>query len=182
MSETKVVTKRVRFCFVYVFERRTNADGTEGKYQSCILIPKKDKATISKIERAIEAAAEAGKSSKFDGRIPKRWKNPVLKDGDEERPDDEAFEGMMFINASSNSPIKVVDRDPSNAIIDPEEFYSGVWGRASLNFAAYNFEGNKGIGCYINSLQKLEDGERLGGNTSNPEADFDNEDDDEDFM
>jgi hypothetical protein len=53
-----------------------------------------------------------------------------------------------------------------NAIIDPSEFYSGCFGRASVTFYPYNASGSKGIACGLNNIQKLEDGERLGGGSS----------------
>ena len=77
----------------------------------------------------------------------------------------------MFLNAKSSRKPGVVDAD-LNAILDKEEFYSGCYGRASLNFYAYDYQGTKGIGVGLNNLQKLEDGERLGGDFSTAEEDF----------
>lgn len=51
------------------------------------------------------------------------------------------------------------------------EIYSGVYGRVSISFYAFNSNGNKGIACGLNNLQKIKDGEPLGGHTS-AEADF----------
>ena len=65
-------------------------------------------------------------------------------------------------------------------IIDRSELYSGVYGRASINFYAYNANGNKGIACGLNNLQKIRDGEPLGGKAK-AEDDFATEDDD-DFL
>ena len=79
----------------------------------------------------------------------------------------------------------IVDRQ-LNEIIDSTEVYSGCYARASINFFPYNQAGNKGIACGLNNIQKLEDGEYLGGR-SRPEDDFealDNPEDDdmEDFL
>lgn len=178
-NSTKVITGKVRFCYANVFEPKVVNEGDEPKYSICILIPKDDAKTIDKINKAVEAAKQAGKSKLADknGKIPSNIKTP-LRDGDDERGDDPAFEGMYFINANSCYKPSIVDKD-LNPIMEKEEFYSGCYGRASINFYAYNVQ-SKGIAAGLNNLQKLSDGERLEG-ASSPEADFggDNEWNDE---
>lgn len=177
MASTKVLTGKVRFSYANVFEPKS-INGSDPKYSVAILIDKKDKKTLKKVEDAIQTAIEEGKA-KFGGKIPKKLKLP-LRDGDEER-DDEAYEGKMFINANSKSKPGVVDEDV-NAIIDPDEFYSGCYGRATINFYAFNTNGNLGIAAGLGNLQKLEDGERLSGGAS-AEEDFGGiEEDDDDLL
>lgn len=170
VNSTKVVTGKVRFCYVNVFEPTAMNEGDTPKYNICVLIPKSDTATIDKIKKAIEAAKEVGKAKLADknGRIPANLKLP-LRDGDEERPDDPAFEDHYFINANSIRQPRIVDRslDP---IMSRDEFYSGCYGRASINFYAFNAS-SKGIAAGLNNLQKLEDGEMLAGG-STAEEDF----------
>lgn len=170
VNSTKVVTGKVRFCYVNVFEPTAMNEGDTPKYNICVLIPKSDTATIDKIKKAIEAAKEAGKAKLADknGRIPANLKLP-LRDGDEERPDDPAFENHYFINANSMRQPSIVDRS-LNPIMSRDEFYSGCYGRASINFYAFNVS-SKGIAAGLNNLQKLEDGEMLTGN-STAEEDF----------
>ena len=103
-------------------------------------------------------------------------KNP-LRDGDAERPDDPAYAGCYFINANSPTAPGIVDAN-RQPILERSEVYSGVYGRASVSFYAYNSNGNKGIACSLNNLQKIKDGEHLGGKAS-AESDFG---DDEDFL
>lgn len=169
-NTTKVVTGKVRLSYVNVFEPKAMAEGETPKYSVCVMIPKTDKVTIEKINKAIEAAKQAGKSKLADrnGRIPANLKNP-LHDGDIDRPEDPAFEGHYFINAKSNYAPGVVDRD-RNEILDKNEVYSGCYGRVSISFYAYGMP-SKGIACALNNVQKLEDGERLGG-ASSAEDDF----------
>lgn len=182
VNSTKVVTGKVRFCYVNVFEPTAMNEGDTPKYNICILIPKSDTATIDKIKKAIEAAKEAGKAKLADknGRIPANLKLP-LRDGDEERPDDPAFEDRYFINANSMRQPSIVDRS-LNPIMSRDEFYSGCYGRASINFYAFNVS-SKGIAAGLNNLQKLEDGEMLAGG-STVEEDFggDNAVQDDDMM
>lgn len=170
VNSTKVVTGKVRFCYVNVFEPTAMNEGDTPKYNICVLIPKSDTATIDKIKKAIEAAKEAGKAKLADknGRIPANLKLP-LRDGDEERPDDPAFEDHYFINANSMRQPSIVDRS-LNPIMGRDEFYSGCYGRASINFYAFNVS-SKGIAAGLNNLQKLEDGEMLAG-SSTAEEDF----------
>lgn len=170
VNSTKVVTGKVRFCYVNVFEPTAMNEGDTPKYNICVLIPKSDTATIDKIKKAVEAAKEAGKAKLADknGRIPANLKLP-LRDGDEERPDDPAFEGHYFINANSMRQPSIVDRS-LNPIMSRDEFYSGCYGRASINFYAFNVS-SKGIAAGLNNLQKLEDGEMLAGG-STAEEDF----------
>lgn len=174
-NSTKVVTGKVRFCYCNVFEPVAMNDGDTPKYSVCILIPKDDTKTVDAINKAIEAAKIAGKAKIADknGKIPSTIKTP-LRDGDEERSDDPAFEGMFFINANSTRKPVIVDRG-LNPIMEKEEFYSGCYGRASLNFYAFNVQ-SKGIAAGLQNLQKLEDGEMLaGGSTAEEDFGGDNE-------
>lgn len=170
VNTASVVTGKVRFCYANVFEASAMNEGEAAKYSVCILIPKDDVKTIEKIEKAIEVAKQLGKAKLADksGRIPSNIKTP-LRDGDDERGDDPAFEGMYFINASSTRKPGIVNRD-LEPIMSKDEFYSGCYGRASINFYAFNVQ-SKGIACGLNNLQKLEDGESLVGGSS-AEADF----------
>ena len=55
-----------------------------------------------------------------------------------------------------------------------------VYGNGHRNFYAFNSNGNKGIACGLNNLQKIKDGEPLGGK-SRAEDDFATDADD-DFL
>ena len=174
-NSTKVITGKVRFCYANVFEPTSMQEGGEKKYNVAVLISKKDKATIDKINKAVDNAIQAGidKVGK-NGKVVPNIKMP-LRDGDEERPDDAAFAGHYFVNCTSQRKPGIVDAD-LNPIMDKEEFYSGCYGRASINFYAFNVSGNKGIAAGLNNLQKLEDGERLSGGSSAEEDFYDDDD------
>jgi hypothetical protein len=169
----KIVTGKVRFSYANAFEPQS-VNGSEPKYSVSLIIPKSDKKTLDKINKAIEVAKKEG-VSKLGGKIPANLKTP-LRDGDLDRPDDEAYSNSYFINANSKVKPGIVDKD-LQAIMDPTELYSGCYGRASIVFYAYNANGNKGIAAGLQNLQKLEDGEPLGG-ISRPEDDFEAVDDD----
>ena len=160
----KIFMKSGGFLYIEQTEAMAVIDVNTGKS-----IGKKNQEThIKKIN--LEAAKEAGKAKLADknGRIPANLKLP-LRDGDEERPDDPTFEDHYFINANSMHQPSIVDRS-LNPIMSRDEFYSGCYGRASINFYAFNVS-SKGIAAGLNNLQKLEDGEMLAGG-STAEEDF----------
>lgn len=173
---TKVITGKVRFSYLNAWEPKSINGGDE-KYSVSLIIPKSDKKTIEAVKAAIEQAKQDGKS-KFGGKIPANLKLP-LRDGDVDRPDDEAYKGSYFINANSKDRPGIVDKNVK-PILDQSELYSGCYGRASITFYPFNQNGNKGIACGLQNLQKLEDGEPLGGR-SRAEDDFTTADDD-DFL
>ena len=171
---TKVVTSKVRMSYAHVFEPTAIEEGQTKKYSVSLIIPKSDKKLIAKIKAAIENALEEGKA-KFGGKIPATYKSP-LRDGDTDRPEDENYENSYFINANSIRKPSIVDEN-LDPIMDQDDFYSGCYGRASVNFYAYNVSGNRGIAAGLNNLQKLEDGPKLSGGASSAEDDFGSDDD-----
>lgn len=178
-NPTKVITGvNTRWSYANVWQPKSINGGTP-KYSVSLIIPKTDTDTVNKVNVAIQAAYDEGESKlKGSGKsVPSLSviKTP-LRDGDLERPDDEAYKNAYFINANSSTAPGVVDAD-RQPIIDTSEVYSGVYGRASINFYAFNSNGNKGIACGLNNLQKIKDGEPLGGK-SRAEDDFANADDD----
>ena len=184
MKATKVITGRnTVFSYLTVNEPKAPLGGGTPKYSVCLIIPKSDTVTVAKVRAAIEAAYEEGQSKlKGSGRaIPSlgALKTP-LRDGDLERPDDPVYKDCWFINANSVTKPGVVDAG-LNPIIDPGELYSGIIGRASINFYAFNSNGNKGIACGLNNLQKLSDGTPLGSH-SRAETDFAGLDDEDEFL
>ena len=162
--KTKVITGIVRLSYANVWEPKSINGGTE-KYSVSLIIPKSDTKTLNAINEAVDAAIEEGKG-KFGGKIPNKaaLKLP-LRDGDIDRPDDEAYADSYFINANSITPPQVVDKNV-NPVLDRSEVYSGVYGRVSVSFYAFNSNGNKGIACGLGNVQKVRDGEPLGGRTN----------------
>ena len=181
INPTKVITGvKTRWSYANVWQAKSINGGTP-KYSVSLIIPKSDTKTVTAVKNAIQAAYEEGQS-KLKGNsksVPALTaiKTP-LRDGDAERPDDEAYKDSYFINANSATAPGIVDT-ARNPIIEHSEVYSGVYGRASINFYAFNSNGNRGIACGLNNLQKISDGEPLGGKTR---AEDDFADEDEDFL
>lgn len=177
-SATKMVIP-CRISFANIWEPKAINGGDE-KYSVSCLIPKSDKNTIARIQKAVEAAKEDGKTRKWGGKIPPNLKLP-LRDGDIDRPDDENYEDCYFLNASSKDAPQVVDRKV-NPVLDPMMVYSGCYCNVSVNFYAFNANGNRGVAAGLGNIQFVRDGERLSGKAS-ADADFDAlEDDDEDVL
>lgn len=185
VNPCKVITGvDTRWSYANVWEPKS-INGGMPKYSVSLIIPKSDTTTVAKIRAAIKAAYEEGESKlKGNNRVVpalEAIKIP-LRDGDMERPGDEAYKDSFFVNANSATQPGIVDAS-CQRILDRSEVYSGVYGRASISFYAFNSNGNKGIACGLNNLQKIRDGEPLGGKPR-PEDDFapvDNNPDD-DFL
>ena len=172
-NPTKVITgKDTRWSYANVWEPKS-INGSTPKYSVSLIIPKSDKVTIEKIKKAIEAAYREGEA-KLKGNSktlpPLRAIKTPLRDGDLERPDDPTYANSYFINANSSTAPGIVDID-LNPILNRSEVYSGVYGRASVSFYAFNSNGNRGIACGLGNLQKIRDGEPLGSKAS-AEDDF----------
>jgi len=161
-NKIKIVTGKVRFSYAHVFQPSAAVEGGTPKYSVSIIIPKSDTETVAKFQKAFEDAANTN-AAFFGGAVPKGLKGG-LRDGDAEK-DDPAYANSFFVNANSANKPGVVDAD-MNAIIDPSEFYSGCYGRASVTLYPYNASGSKGVAVGLNNVQKTEDGDKLGGGTS----------------
>ena len=179
VNPTKVVTGVVRLSYANVWEPKSINGGAE-KYSVSLIIPKADTKTLGAIQKAIDAAIDEGRG-KFGGKVPSKatLKLP-LRDGDVDRPDDEAYTNCYFINANSSSAPEIVDKS-LNPILNRSEVYSGVYARVSINFYAFNSNGNRGIACGLGNIQKVRDGEPLGGKTSAAD-DFTSDYDGDDFL
>ena len=182
---TRVVVP-CRISFANIWEAKSINDG-EAKYSVSCLIPKDDKATLTKIKKAIDAAKEAAKEKKWGGKIPPNLKMP-MRDGDIDRPDDENYAGHFFFNATSKDAPQIVDRQVQ-PILDPMECGSGDYCNVSVNFYGFAASGNKGIAAGLQNIQLVRHGERLAGRptaASDFEAlevvDEESDDDDMDFL
>ena len=173
----KVITGKVRASFVHVFEPQS-INGSEPKYSCSLIIPKSDTVTIGKIRESIEQAKQEG-VPKWGGKIPPNLKLP-LRDGGIDRPEDEAYAGCYFLNANSREKPQVVDKQVQ-PILDQTEVYSGCYGRITVTFYGYNSNGNRGVAAGLGNIQKLKDGDSLGGRAKASEE-FEPVDDDEDFL
>ncbi|WJY27424.1 DUF2815 family protein [Sporosarcina trichiuri] len=187
INGTKVTTNEVRMSYAQVFEPKAAPGSTEEKYSVSLLIPKTDTETIQAIEQGIAAAQQAG-VEKYGKKFPANPKT-TFRDGDEERPDDPAYKGHMFLNCSSKTKPGIIKKAAPGSgvkfveITDESDFYSGCYGKAIVNFFAYDAQGNRGVSAGLNNLMKTRDGEAFAGKAA-AEDDFADEfeDEDDDFL
>ena len=178
---TKVVTGKVRFSFVNIFEPRASQDGGDPKYSVTLLIPKSDKVTMGKIKEAMEEARQNFCAKNGSSALPAKPSN-TLHDGDGQRDSGDDYgpecKGHYVMTVSSKDRPVIVDA-ARNEILDRTEVYSGCYGRAAINFYGYNSHGKKGISAGLLSVQKLTDGEPFGTRGSADDFDDDYEDEDD---
>jgi len=162
MKNNTVATKVIvpcRLSYLHCWEP-DSVNGGDLKYSVSAIIPKSDTKTVEAVKAAIELAKKES-ASKWGGKIPANLKAP-LRDGDAERPEDESYKNCYFFNANSRVAPQVVDAKVQ-PILDKSEVYSGCYGRISVTFYGYNSTGNRGIAAGLGNIQKLKDGEPLGG-------------------
>jgi hypothetical protein len=160
-TTTKVIVP-CRFSYLHCWEP-DSVNGGEPKYSVSAIVDKKDTKTVAAIKAAVEQAKKDS-VSKWGGKVPANLHLP-LRDGDIDRPDDEAYAGCYFFNANSRQAPQVVDSHVQ-PILDQSEVYSGCYGKISVTFYGYNSNGNRGIAAGLGNIQKLRDGESLGGRSS----------------
>lgn len=180
-TKVRIGTKAnpVRFSYCHVWKPKAMNEGDTPKYSVCLLIDKTDKAMVKAVKECIENAAKKAKDKLGDvnfKKLPRSFWYP-LRDGDEERPDDEAYSGMYFLNCNTMRKPQIVDEDVEE-ILSQDEFYSGCYGRATVNFYGFSKSGNKGVAAGLGNLQKLKDGEAMAGGSSAADDFGDDEDDD----
>lgn len=170
---TKCLTGEVRLSYANLSVPRANQAQNgqpqgDPKYSVTLLIPKTDTATYNDLCEAFNAAAQAGLNTKFGGYMPVL--KPVIHDGDgvrnDGRPYGEECKGCWVLTATSKTKPQVVDISNINVELAPQDIYSGMYARVTVNFFAFNSGSNKGVGCGLGNVLKIRDGEPLGGGAS----------------
>lgn len=180
---TKVITGVVRFSYVNLWTPTSFEENGEKKYNVSLLIPKKDKKTVAAIEAAIEIEKQKLLDTLNLKVLPKTANVAELRDGDEEYPEDENMTGMYFIRVSSKTKPGITEKNHDTGeieeILQQDEFYSGCYGKASINAYAFGDAKKpyKGVALGINNVMKTKDGEHLGGGRSSAQEDFADDDD-----
>lgn len=178
-TATQITTGRVRFSYVKVFAPDTES----GKFSTTLIIPKSDKTTLGKIAKAMNAAKAAYLSRNPGKKLPSNLAS-TMHDGDGEKPNGGEYgpecKGCFVMSVSSKNKPVIVNADKT-PLSDPQELYSGCYGRAIINFYVYDNTGNKGLSAGLNGIMKLSDGEPLAGGIVT-DADWDDDFDDTDVL
>lgn len=175
-SPTRVLTGEVRLSYVNLVAPRvnTNSPGADPKYSVTLLIPKADTAVYENIMASMEAAAVDAQAKLWGGVRPPVMPVPI-HDGDGVRDNGTPYgpecKGCWVITASSKQKPQVVHQSDINTELAPQDIYSGMYARVTINFFGYNQAGKRGIGCGLGNVMKTRDGEPLAGGAS-AAADF----------
>lgn len=165
---TKVLTGVVRLSYANLVTPFASKQGDEPKYSVTLLIPKTDAATKLDIEASMKAAYDEGVTNKWGGAHPQM--NQLLWDGDGLRksglPFGDECKGHWVITAASKQKPQVVSIDNINCELAPNDIYSGMYARVTINFFSFDTNGNKGVGCGLGNVMKVSDGEPLAGGAS----------------
>lgn len=166
MRPTDVLLKNVRLSYVRFDKASSKNPNQEKKYSCTILLPKSDAVQKQAIDAAIEAAIRVGRE-KYGSRVPMQPKT-IVHDGDGLSPTGKEYgpeaKGHWVFTASlpeSRGPVEVVDLG-RNPIMNQSEIYSGMFVNVLVNFYFYANE-SMGIGAGLGPVQKVADGEPLGG-------------------
>lgn len=179
MENNRKVIIPARLSYANIWEPKQVKGGPE-KYSVSLIIPKSDTKTIEAIEKAVEAALQDG-VGKFGGKIPPRGSLKLpLRDGDTDR-DDEAYADCYFINASTQTPPQIVDQRVQ-PVLDRAEVYSGCYGNVSVTFYPFNVDGNRGVAAGLGNIQKVRDGDPLGGAPTRAADEFEAVSVEDDFL
>lgn len=157
IEDKKCTTPRFRASFVSVAKPRVFQGESDGKF-ACTMLFNPDEVDLSTMEKCAEVAATEkwGPKPKW----PKNLRMP-FRDGSE-KAQLQGYEGTIFVTATSKQRPGLVDKK-LQPILDPEEFYSGAYGRATVIAFAYETKGNRGVSFALQNIQKLDDGEAFTG-------------------
>lgn len=165
----RVVTPYAVLAFPRLFEPYAASEKDDPKYSCALLFD--EGADLSEIKAAIAAAGR----EKFGDKFKDMVKNGSVKLPLRKRAEKAHLNGYgdtgHFVNCRSGQQPGIVDA-AAKPIMNQSEIYPGCIVRASITFYGYNFEGNRGVGCGLNNLQKVADGDRIDGRQS-AEAEFD---------
>ncbi len=163
--QTRFTTGKVRLTYAFLWKPRPADEENQRaeKFSTSLLIPKTDQQTIQLFNAALQNAIIQGQQKGLWGAaLPSNFKVP-LRDGDAECAEKgEEYAGHWFLNASSTRRPQIVDIN-RNDIWEESDVYSGCYARVCINLFPFNQKGNRGIGCCLEAVQKICDGEALGG-------------------
>lgn len=165
-GETDIVIGECRLCYARIFAPGTNDDGTPGKYSAQLLIPKTNTRAVQLLQEAAEAAKQKGPKGGWGAKAKAAQRITLnLRDGDVEKEDDPVYEGMWFINASSQNRPDAMVRENGivSEALDDSDIYSGCWAAVHLSLYGYDRSGNIGVTCGLQGVTKTRDDARLSG-------------------
>lgn len=164
------MTAEFRLSYPALLKPKFNKLSKKDEY-SCVAVFPKDANLQNLKQLALEAIHKQwGTDNKT---WPKNLRTPFRDQAEREYEQDgkmvmpEGYEkGAFFINLKSqiNNKPGVVNQKTED-IIDETDIYAGCWCRATVNAFTYDHAANKGVSFGLRNIQKLRDGDPLGGRT-----------------
>jgi hypothetical protein len=164
---TEFTTGVARLSYEHLLKPYSIQPDQAPKYSVTILLPKTDP-SVAKMKAAVEEAKKEGVAKKWGGKMPPKV-SVCIHDGDQPResngePFGEECKGMWVFTASCSEERKPqIVNSRLQQIMDPNEIYSGMWAHVAVRFFPYEYSGKKGVGCALLAVQKVKDGDPLGG-------------------
>lgn len=166
------ITPEFRAGFISVFKTTSskNADGTQGKPKFSVRALFPPTTDMSRFKKDAEQVVK----DKWGDKIPKNLRSPFRVNEELDNPVAGIGDDWIVMTFSANEDRRpgLVDRNLQN-IIDEADVYSGAWYRAQVRAYAYETAGNKGASFGLQNLQKMKDGDPLGGGRTPANKAFD---------
>lgn len=162
-----VRTPDFRASYPNLFKAKKNELNGKDEYSVVALFKKGQ--DLSVLKAAATAAIEL-KWGKDKAKWPSQLKSPFRDQGDRAKTDENGRkvlpggyeDGAIFMTLKSDQRPGMVDQNVV-PIIDTSEVYAGVFLRATIRFYAYDHKGNRGVGCGLQNIQKVKDGDPISG-------------------
>lgn len=172
LAKNGCVIKNARCAYPSLISPSPDLNGND-KYSCVLLIPKDY--NVDNIKAALRAAIEIGKAKKWGGVVPGDLHIP-LQDGDlyyAKQPEKrQHYKGQYYINAKQDpewGKPTVVDQYGLKSEL-PSTINSGDYVAAVIEFFPYKQAGGNGLSATPKVVQKLRDGEPIGGGISESAA------------
>lgn len=157
-----IVTPVGRVMFESAWEPRPkNPEDPTSALQYGVMLAFPAGADLSLLQQIVTAAA-VGKWGADTSKWPANLRSPLRDQGEKADKYQGMVPGAKFINVTSKFPPGIVDQY-NRKIIAHEQFYSGCYACVAINAWPYDKSGNRGVALSLQNIQKVRDGERLGG-------------------
>lgn len=164
-----VRTGEVKLSFPRLFELDPTAEFNKDKYSTSIVITAEEKEFLEKVV-VKNTYYEAIKTyQKWGGAQPKNFQMPTFKllSLEEKEMFYPASQGTYYsLIAKTTEKPQLVDLQ-TKPLQDKNELYSGVIVRLSLSAYPWAYGGKTGVSFILGVVQKLADGQRIGGSPAN---------------
>lgn len=163
-----VVTPKFKMGYPNLFKPRKNEMNRKDEYSVVALFDKGEDLSVLK-KAAQEAIVKKWGADK--SKWPQNLRTPFRDQGEKGKIDEVTGkkilppgheEGAIFLNLRSQQKPGVVDENVQ-PILDEQQLYAGCYARASVSCYAYDHLGNRGISFGLGNIQKVADGEPMGG-------------------